>query len=153
MRTARELALIRPRDEDELREVWGIGETRAEWLGGDLLQLVRDWEAAHPDALPRSTPDHTASSGKRSSTDSSSGSGSELQVSAADPLYQSLRAWRLDRAQADGVPAFTLFSDRTLRELVARKPGSRAALLEVWGLGETRVERFGADVLAVIANG
>jgi superfamily II DNA helicase RecQ len=74
-------------------------------------------------------------------------------VSANDPLYQALRTWRLDRSQADGVPAFTLFSDRTLRELVAQKPVSRVALLEIWGLGETRVDRFGEDVLAVIAGG
>jgi hypothetical protein len=40
-----------------------------------------------------------------------------------------------------------------LRELVVQKPGSRDVLLEIWGLGETRVDRFGEDVLAVIAGG
>jgi ATP-dependent DNA helicase RecQ len=149
MRTARELATARPQDDDELREVWGIGETRAQWLGADLLRLVCDWEAAHPDAPPRSVPEHVASAGRGSASKTDAGP----DVSANDPLYQALRSWRLDRSLADGVPAFTLFSDRTLRELVVQKPGSRDALLEIWGLGETRVDRFGEDVLAVIAGG
>jgi superfamily II DNA helicase RecQ len=71
-------------------------------------------------------------------------------VSLDDPLYQRLRSWRLDRARRDGVPAFTLFSDRTLRDLVARQPRDSSALLGVWGLGDTRVRRFGDELLALI---
>ena len=48
------------------------------------------------------------------------------------------------------MPAYTLFSDRTLREIVAQRPRDGAALRAVWGLGDAKVQRFGSDVLAVI---
>ncbi|MEX2230132.1 MAG: HRDC domain-containing protein, partial [Dehalococcoidia bacterium] len=69
-----------------------------------------------------------------------------------DPLFDALRRWRSARAREDGVPAYVLFSDRTMRELVAVRPASREQLLGVWGLGEARVERFGDDLLAVIGD-
>ena len=67
-----------------------------------------------------------------------------------DPLFQALRAWRSERAKAEGLPAYTVFSDRTLRELVTVKPRNVHALLGVWGLGESRVERFGPELVRVI---
>ncbi len=65
----------------------------------------------------------------------------------ADPFAQRLRAWRRERAQADGVPAFVIFGDRTLYDIVARRPRTAPALLEVWGLGRAKVERYGAELL------
>jgi ATP-dependent DNA helicase RecQ len=70
-----------------------------------------------------------------------------------DPLFEALRKWRSERAKADGVPAYVLFSDRTMRELVAVRPPDLARLLEVWGLGEARVARFGEELLEVIGAG
>ncbi len=49
-------------------------------------------------------------------------------------------------------PAYTVFDDRTLRGLVETKPQSIAALLDVWGIGEIRAERYGPQILAVIAK-
>jgi len=72
------------------------------------------------------------------------------EVDPDDPLIEALRVWRSARARTDGAPAYTLFSDRTLRELVGAQPSNRAALLEIWGLGESRIERFGDELLAVI---
>ena len=65
----------------------------------------------------------------------------------ADPFAQRLRAWRRERAQADGVPAFVVFGDKTLYDIVARRPTSDAALFEVWGMGRAKVERYGAELL------
>ena len=73
-------------------------------------------------------------------------------VSPDDPLFVALRAWRSDRARTDGVPAYTLFSDRTLRELVSQRPDSLQALARVWGLGESRVRRFGGEIVEVVHN-
>jgi ATP-dependent DNA helicase RecQ len=143
-RTARELASQRPRDEAELREVWGIGGTRAEWFGADLLRLIADWEQRHPDAPARTMPEPAARARRSAAADPGP------EVSTDDPLYEALRTWRLERARAEQVPAYTLFSDRTLRELVARRPRGTAELLQVWGFGDERVRRFGEDVIAVI---
>ncbi|MBT5775199.1 MAG: HRDC domain-containing protein, partial [Dehalococcoidia bacterium] len=73
------------------------------------------------------------------------------EVDPDDPLIDALRAWRSARARTDGTPAYTLFSDRTLRELVGSRPSNRGKLLETWGLGESRVDRFGDEILQVIA--
>ena len=148
LRTAREVATSRPRTQDDLLEIWGIGETRASWLGPDLLRIVAEWERANPDAAPPAPIVSAVTSSGRAKGAAETGP----DVSPSDPLYQAIRAWRLERARADGVPAFTLFSNRTLRELVASRPGDRDGLLATWGLGEAKVERFGDDLLGVLGD-
>jgi len=145
-RTAREIATYRPRARDGLLQMWGIGETRVDWLGAELLAVIEEWCAGHPDSEPPPLPDTLATQRPlKSRTDLGPA------VDADDPLIEALRAWRSERARADGVPAYTLFSDRTLRELVANRPSNRSSLLNTWGLGESRVDRFGVELLQVIA--
>ena len=66
-------------------------------------------------------------------------------------LFERLRAWRLERARADEVPAFVVLHDATLRELATAKPASEQDLAAVKGFGPTKLERYADDVLAVIA--
>jgi DNA helicase-2/ATP-dependent DNA helicase PcrA len=73
-------------------------------------------------------------------------------ASDRDGPYGALRAWRKERAQADGVPAYVVFHDRTLEELAARLPRHKGELLDVPGVGPAKVERYGSDVLAVLAR-
>jgi len=68
------------------------------------------------------------------------------------PAVQALREWRLARARADEVPAYVVFNDRTLAELVARTPRTLAELAAVPGIGPTKLERYGADLLAQLAD-
>lgn len=68
-------------------------------------------------------------------------------------LVERLRAWRLERSRADGVPAYVVLHDATLHELAARRPASAGELSGVRGLGPTKVERYGDDLLAVLASG
>ena len=68
-----------------------------------------------------------------------------------DGLFERLRAWRLERARVDEVPAYVVLHDATLRELAAAKPTSEGDLATVKGFGPTKLERYGEDVLAVIA--
>ena len=147
LRTARELATYRPRDEAGLLNVWGIAQTRADWLGADLLRVIADWEAAHADAASPPEPPSSAPR-SRASEDRFE------QPPTDDPefgrVYRLLREWRTDRSRADGVPAYTLFSDRTLRELATTRPTTLEALTGVWGLGRSRVDRFGSDLLTLI---
>ena len=146
-RTARELAEQRPERPEALLQVWGIGETRANWLGAEILSIVSRWNETHPDATPPRRPGPTVARLPRPP-----GDGLEAGVDPADPLVEALRSWRSSRARADGAPAYTLFSDRTLRDLVATRPTSRHTLLQIWGLGESRVERFGHELLEVIRS-
>ena len=61
-----------------------------------------------------------------------------------------LRRWRLERSREDGVPAFVVLHDSTLRELAAVQPQSHGELAAIKGLGPTKLERYGDDLLAVI---
>ncbi|MCX7684654.1 MAG: DNA helicase RecQ [Acetobacteraceae bacterium] len=71
----------------------------------------------------------------------------------ADPaLFDALRAWRKEQAQAQGVPAYVIFHDRTLAEIAARRPASLDALAAVPGVGQSKLDRYGAAVLAVVAG-
>ncbi|MEV0059799.1 DNA helicase RecQ [Nocardia sp. NPDC050718] len=68
------------------------------------------------------------------------------------PLFERLRAWRAATAKEQGVPAYVVFHDATLREIVARKPGSLAELGTVGGVGENKLARYGEGVLAALTE-
>ena len=68
-----------------------------------------------------------------------------------DPeLFERLRALRKALADERKVPAFVVFSDRTLLEMAARKPRTREALLELFGVGQRKLEEYGESFLAEI---
>lgn len=75
--------------------------------------------------------------------------------SAEEAVFQSLRWWRLQAAAAaplDGKPrpAFTVFSDVTLRELCRRRPATRQEMLTVYGIGAHKLEQFGTTLLLAL---
>ena len=72
-------------------------------------------------------------------------------VSDADSaLLDTLRALRTRLARAQNVPAYVVFSDRTLVELATHRPSSLAAMREIHGIGDAKLERYGAEFLAAI---
>ena len=76
----------------------------------------------------------------------------ETDLSAADaPLFEALRAWRAGLAREQGVPAYVILHDKTLRELAARRPASAADLLDVPGIGQAKVDRYGEALLGLLA--
>jgi DNA helicase-2/ATP-dependent DNA helicase PcrA len=68
-----------------------------------------------------------------------------------DPLMTALRAWRTARAREDAVPAYVVFHDQTLAAIADLRPASLAALRRVRGMGPTKLDRYGDEILAVIA--
>lgn len=73
---------------------------------------------------------------------------------AADgPLFDALRAWRSAEAKAQAVPPYVIFHDATLREIAAARPADLDALGQVRGVGASKLGRYGAAVLGVIAGG
>ncbi len=67
-----------------------------------------------------------------------------------DPVYAALKVWRLERSKSDEVPAYVVFHNSTLEEIATRGPSSLAELATVPGVGPTKIERYGPDVLAVL---
>ena len=62
-------------------------------------------------------------------------------------MFQRLRVLRKSLADKAGVPPYVIFSDRTLRAMVRRRPKNDEELLEVPGVGKTKLERYGAEFL------
>ena len=69
---------------------------------------------------------------------------------ARPEIFDALRAWRLERSRKDAVPAFVVASDRTLLALASAMPTNEAELLDVQGIGPTKVELYGDEILTVI---
>ena len=65
-------------------------------------------------------------------------------------LYDTLRAWRLEQARVDQVPAYVIFNDRTLDELCRIRPSTMAGLLKVSGIGPAKADRYGDQILNLI---
>lgn len=77
--------------------------------------------------------------------------GARVVAEALPPAFAALREWRFRRAKEGGVPAFVVFHDTTLAEIAERSQRRRGELASVSGVGPTRLERHGDEVLAALA--
>ena len=72
-------------------------------------------------------------------------------LSPADaPLFEALKAWRLEAAQ--GKPAYTVANNKTLAAIAARRPTAHAALIEISGVGPAFVGKYADEVFALVAE-
>jgi DNA helicase-2/ATP-dependent DNA helicase PcrA len=67
-----------------------------------------------------------------------------------DPLYETLKEWRLKTAKAEEKPAYVIFHNSTLAEIVRRAPRTKEELAAVPGVGPAKLERYGDAVLAAL---
>ena len=66
---------------------------------------------------------------------------------SAAATFERLRGWRAATAKEQGIPAYVIFHDSTLREIAVTAPSSLAELGKVSGIGETKLARYGQQVL------
>ncbi|MEU2084607.1 DNA helicase RecQ [Streptomyces albus] len=71
----------------------------------------------------------------------------------ARPLFETLRAWRAQQAREQGVPAYVVFHDATLREVAVRRPATLGELGGITGVGEKKLATYGESLLAALAEG
>ncbi|HEV2242415.1 MAG TPA: DNA helicase RecQ [Streptosporangiaceae bacterium] len=106
---------------------------------GRQVRLRHD--PARPARLPRPRPA------------SSSGETAPAALSEADTaVFEQLRAWRAAAAKEGGVPAYVIFHDATLRQIAALAPSTLAELATVSGVGETKLARYGQQILEVLSG-
>ncbi len=67
------------------------------------------------------------------------------------PEGERLRAWRLERSKADGVPPYVVFHDSVLHQIAELRPASLGELSQIAGVGPTKLERYGDELLAALA--
>ena len=67
-------------------------------------------------------------------------------------LFEKLRWWRMETARAHNVPAYVIFNDATLRDIARQQPASLADLRGISGVGEKKLESYGAALVELIAQ-
>ena len=67
-------------------------------------------------------------------------------------IFNALRAWRFETAKTHNVPAYVIFHDATLREIAIDKPARIGALKGLSGIGEKKLENYGEQIIAVVAQ-
>ena len=67
-----------------------------------------------------------------------------------EKVFEALRQWRALRAKADGMPAYIVLNDEHLREIARRRPRNPAELRQCPGIGPTKLEKYGDDLLVAL---
>ncbi|MFI5668227.1 DNA helicase RecQ [Streptomyces sp. NPDC051704] len=160
-------------DHDAL-SVFGIGAdlSTAEWRGvvrqllasgllaveGDYGTLVLTDASGEVLGGRRSVPmrkEAAPAPAARKSSGSGSGKAGRVPVdlpAAAVPVFEALRAWRGATAKEQGVPAYVVFHDATLREIATRLPGTAEELGTISGVGEAKLAKYAEGILAALAG-
>ena len=76
----------------------------------------------------------------------------DCPASYDEELFERLRAWRVERAAQEKVPAFVVFTDLTLQAIAETKPADARALLRINGIGQSKLTKYGEDVLALVTG-
>ncbi|MFD4857200.1 DNA helicase RecQ [Streptomyces atratus] len=159
-------------DHDQL-SVFGIGEelAEAEWRGvvrqllaqgliaveGEYGTLVLTQESGsvlgreREVLLRKEAPKPASRSTKGERKAKPQAAAAELAPEAV-PVFEALRTWRGAQAKEQGVPAYVIFHDATLREIATVRPDSVSALGGISGLGEKKLATYGEGVLEVLAS-
>lgn len=66
-------------------------------------------------------------------------------------LYEAIKQWRQRTAEEENVPPYIIFGDKTIEELVLKKPHTERELLGVFGIGEVKAEKFGSAILRLLS--
>ena len=68
-------------------------------------------------------------------------------------MFERLRAWRAATAKEQGVPPYVIFHDSTLRQVAVQTPRTLAALAGISGIGDTKLQRYGQQILDALSAG
>ncbi|MGO4756544.1 HRDC domain-containing protein, partial [Streptomyces sp. 2MCAF27] len=120
-----------------------LSESSGEVLGGQHQVMLRR------------EPERAARAAKSSSSSAKSGKSGRAAAPVdlppeAVPLFERLRAWRGATAKEQGVPAYVIFHDATLRQIATLSPGTLAELGAVSGVGENKLAKYGEQILETV---
>ena len=119
----------------------------------NCLGIARPREAQAERTQARRPPKKAARPSRGAPNAASVSESDEVSLTSAElKLVAALRDKRREIARRDAVPAYIVFSDRTLAEMALRRPATLAAMASVRGVGEMKLERYGEEFLAVIRS-
>jgi ATP-dependent DNA helicase RecQ len=71
---------------------------------------------------------------------------------SAAAAFEQLRAWRAATAKEQGMPAYVIFHDATLRQIAVESPSSLTGLASVTGVGESKLAKYGQQIVELLAG-
>lgn len=77
----------------------------------------------------------------------------QLSTPEQQQMFETLKAWRKFKSKQFDVPAFVILGDKSLRQIVLKHPTTLDELSRVYGFGETKVQRFGFEILNCLDKG
>ncbi len=77
----------------------------------------------------------------------------DCPASYDEDLFERLREWRMNRAGEEKVPAYVVFTDLTLQAVAEARPTTAGELSAINGVGATKLQKYGEDVLEIVAGG
>jgi ATP-dependent DNA helicase RecQ len=153
--------------------VFGVGTdlTEAEWRGvtrqllaQGLLSVTGDYGTLNltgdsqevlgrrREVMLRREPERPARAAKAARAARAAAAPVAELPAAAAAVFERLRAWRAATAKEQGMPAYVIFHDATLRQIASESPATLTELGTVSGVGETKLARYGQQVLDVLAD-
>lgn len=117
--------------------------------GLERIQLDDRPRGATPSRKGRTGRTRSRAAGGSGAAKTAAGAGSPIDPALEDRL----REWRLEQARARKVPAYVIFSDKTLQALAAHRPGDPDQLLAVHGIGPQKAKDLGPQILEIIRQG
>ncbi|MCG7300712.1 DNA helicase RecQ [Brevibacterium ravenspurgense] len=148
--------------------VWGIGAdlSEAQWRSVFRQTTARGWTVpvgeygvfmvdASADPVLRGEVRVELAKPKRQTKASSASSGSVRKYHLTEDqeeIFNRLRAWRKTTAADSGVPAYVVFPDAALMHIAIAQPQSLAALRKVSGVGDKKLEAYGAEVVEIVTG-
>ena len=120
---------------------------------GRWLVTEEGWRVLKGEAKIELRKDLASAAAKGSRRDRRAATAAAVIGDADTVLLDALKALRTKLAQTQKVPAYVVFSDRTLVELATHRPASPRAMREIHGVGDAKLERYGAAFLDVIRGG
>jgi ATP-dependent DNA helicase RecQ len=94
-------------------------------------------------------PEQTPAKVRSRSSRSTAAPAAELPAAAAG-VFEQLRAWRATAAREQGMPAYVIFHDATLREIAEQQPSSLSELSRIGGVGEAKLARYGEAIIDLL---
>jgi ATP-dependent DNA helicase RecQ len=129
------------RASDDVYRTLSLTESGRDVMSGRVRQVLMPPPEAPPPKAER----------KRSRSSRGKADTAVAEGPADETVLLALKTWRREEASRQSVPSYVVFHDKTLTLLAIQRPATRDALTRIAGLGPVKIERYGADLLAILA--
>lgn len=127
-KTLEQIVLEQPTTKEQLLKISGFGERKWEDYGEDIIEIVKSFQLVHKDDAITKSSDELPST----------------------PLVKELRKFRFQKAEEENIKPYLIYNNKEILGLIEAMPKTKEELLQVKGFGETKVAKYGDDILVIL---